>query len=171
MALTVVVDERDNVTGYRERETYGPGDNYRITILCVFNMKGQVLLAQRSPNKKRDAGRWSPAAGGTVEQGETYESNIYKEAEEELGISGVEFHEGPNLYAADIGNGAGYFCQTYYVYLEEPAESFVLQSEEVAAVKWVDIERLELHARTHPEQYTINFADSLEAVREFMHGG
>lgn len=167
MARCIVVNADDQVIGYREREAFRPGEYYRITILCIFDGAGRTLLAQRAAQKRRDPGCWSPAVGGTVEEGETYDGNIIKEAREELGLEGVAFLTGPKLQADDIGNGVGYICQSYYCMLDWPAGRFRLQAEEVSALRWVDLATLRADARDRPESYTINFADSLEAVGMF----
>ena len=56
-----------------------------------------MLIAPRVLTNDKDPGKWGPAAGGTLEISETYESNAYKEAEEEIGLTGVEFILGPKM--------------------------------------------------------------------------
>lgn len=86
---TVIVNENDEIIGHKLREEVDPkNDIYRVSALWVTNSAGDVLIAQRKLTKKHAPGKWEPAVAGTVEKGETDESNIYKEAQEEIGLSG-----------------------------------------------------------------------------------
>src|SRR3989338_2890412 len=83
----IIVNDRDEVIGSKERESLDYSrDIYRVSALWIINDKGESLLAKRALTKKNHPGKWGPAAAGTVEEGESYESNIIKEAREELGI-------------------------------------------------------------------------------------
>jgi len=91
-----VVDENDQLIGYKERSKIDfKKDIYRIGALWLTDGTGQILIAQRKLTKDKDPGKWGPAAAGTVEKSETYESNAYKEAQEEIGLVGVKFELGP----------------------------------------------------------------------------
>lgn len=87
--LVTIVDEQDNILGVKARDDLGSKDIVRISVLWIENSKGQVLLQQRSLAKKTGPGKWGPAVAGTVESHETYASNIIKEAEEEIGLTGI----------------------------------------------------------------------------------
>src|SRR3989338_1951374 len=83
----IIVNDEDEGVGVKDRETLDYSkDIYRVSALCIANSHGQSLLAKRAYTKKHNPGKWGPAAAGTVEEGESYESNITKEAREELGI-------------------------------------------------------------------------------------
>lgn len=88
--LIPIVDEEDNIIDYKERKKLDLKDIYRVSALWIENSKGEILLAQRSFNKKHHPGLWGPAVAGTVEKGESYEENISHEIEEELGIKEVK---------------------------------------------------------------------------------
>lgn len=151
MTKIYIVDEQDQAIGTKERGTLDPADIYRISALWIKNAKGQVLLAQRSLNKKNAPGKWGPAVAGTVEDGETYEANIIKEAEEELGIKGVEFEIGPKEF---VRSHTVYFCQWFFATIDRAPEDFVLQEEEVEQVKWYDAQELPELIRDHPDDFT-----------------
>ena len=85
-----IVNEQEEIIGYKERDDRNDKDIIRITGLWVTNKERNILLARRSFNKKHHPGVWGPAVSGTVEEGETYESNIIKEAEEEIGLTGFK---------------------------------------------------------------------------------
>ena len=168
MSLCTLVDKDDTVVGYKERDQVEPGDIYRITSLWVVNSKREVLLAQRVMTKKNDPGKWGPAVAGTIENKESYDEGVAKEAREELGITDVEFITGPKLFIKDNGYGMGYFCQTYIAKLDWPTEKFKAQAEEVAAIKWVAVPDLQRQVAAHPEQFTASFATSSAQMIEFV---
>lgn len=51
----------------------------------IFNQEGKILLAQRGPLARNEAGLWE-IPGGAVEYGETFEQALKREVKEELGI-------------------------------------------------------------------------------------
>lgn len=147
-----IVNEQDEVIEYRDFEaSLTPNDIYRVASLWVTNSKGEVLLARRAYTKSHDPGKWGPAVAGTVEEGETYESNIRKEAAEELGITGVQFEPGKKYLSR--GEKWSYFVQPFYVTLDRPAEAFVIRKEEVAEVKWFSTEELKQVLTQYPDEF------------------
>ncbi|MDZ4256881.1 MAG: NUDIX hydrolase [archaeon] len=126
------MDENDSILEYKEHSLLKPNDIYRVSSLWVSNSKGHLLFAQRALSKKRDPGKWGPAVAGTVEKGETYEENIYKEAEEEIGLRGVLFQKGPKNR---IRGNHQYFCQLFLVSLDQDIGEFH-PGKEVEALRW-----------------------------------
>lgn len=98
----IIVDENDTIIGHKNRDSMEDGDMYRVSALWIQNSKGDILLAQRSFDKRNDPGKWGPAVAGTVEEGETYESNIIKEAEEEIGLKNSHFDKAFYRIAANF---------------------------------------------------------------------
>jgi isopentenyldiphosphate isomerase len=145
-----IVNDQDEIIGHKERGTLIQADIYRVAALWVTNSEGSILLAQRQFGKRHDPGKWGPAVAGTVDEGETYDSNIIKEAEEEIGLTSIQPIEGPKRRVADEYN---YFCQWYTLVVDKPAVEFVLQEEEVARVKWFTPAELESDLQEHPEKY------------------
>lgn len=149
--LTQIVDEHDNVIGHKDRKDVHPKtDIYRVSALWITNSHGDVLLAQRSFNKKNSPGRWGPAVAGTVEDDETYLENIIKEAEEEIGLKNVIFNK---MQKERIRSPRNYFCQWYGVTIDEPASVFKIQEEEVEQIKWINYDELLQDVEKHPEKY------------------
>ena len=152
MAKIIIVDKNDNPIGLKERGTVdSTNDICRISNLWITNSKDQVLLAQRKMNKKHNPGKWEPAVGGSNEEGETYESNIYKEAKEEIGLVDHKFTEGEKIFIP-LPNKK--FCQTFYLQLDKPIEYFKIQEEEVEQIKWFSKEELGNEVKTHPDNFT-----------------
>jgi isopentenyl-diphosphate Delta-isomerase len=148
-----IVNDRDQLVGAKERTDVDyKTEIYRISALWITNSKGQTLLAKRAAVKDKDPNKWGPAAAGTIEEGETYESNIYKEAFEEIGLEGVQFAKGPKIRFTAPRQC---FCQWYFVTLDRDVGSFTLQEDEVDELEWVDIEHMKRELEANPDKYLL----------------
>ncbi|MEI7562268.1 MAG: hypothetical protein WCJ39_00675 [bacterium] len=56
MALIPVVNEQDEIIGYKERSEIQKEDIYRVTALWITNNKGEILIAQRAFTKRNNPG-------------------------------------------------------------------------------------------------------------------
>ena len=153
MARIVLVNERDDVIGSREREALLPTDIHRASNLWLTNSQGGILLAQRVLTKKIHPGKWGPAVTGTVDEGEDYDTTIIKEISEEIGLT---------LTLKDLTRGHktrvkepsdAHFAQWYSYVCDMPAKDFRLQQEEVAQVTWISREELVRAHAAYPENY------------------
>lgn len=161
--LYQVVNEKDEIIGHKLRHDIDfKKDIYRISALWLTNSKGEILVAQRLLTKDKDPGKWGPAAAGTLEEGETYEANVYKEAEEELGLRGINFTIGPKM-KFDLPRRA--YCQWYSGHCDWPVRQFVPQPEEVEKVLWVRVDELRDDVSTNPDKYV----PSMPTVLDFFH--
>lgn len=160
--LYQIVDDQDNLIGAKPRnEIDFENDYYRISGLWLTNSNGQILIAQRLLTKDKDPGKWGPAAAGTLEVGETYESNAYKEAEEEIGLTGVEFILGPKMKFTSSRHS---LCQWFTATCDWSEEQFVLQPTEVEQVKWIDEDVFFEDVRTNPDKYLPTMSLIIEAL-------
>jgi len=132
---TVVVDQDDNLLGVKDDKEITRNDIYRVTGLWLTNSNDQVLIAQRKLTKKNDPGKWGPAVSGTIEEGETYQTNVYKEAEEEIGLTNHTFKLGPKIFNDDRYR---YFVQWFTCQTDWPLDKFKPQASEVEQIAWVD---------------------------------
>lgn len=166
MVKIYIVDESDNFIGYKERGDIDyEKDIYRSSALWVVNSKGEVLLAQRKLDRVKDPGKWGPAAAGTVEEGETYDSNIYKEAEEEIGLTGYQFEK---LKKIRLYAPRHQFMQWYKVVVDEPVDYFTPQPEEVEKVEWISYDNLAREVKENPDKYVASMDKALEFLRKFV---
>ena len=146
--LIIVVDDQDNQVGVKERSKITTSDTYRASGLWIVNLEGKVLLARRSFDKNISPGCWGPASSGTVDQGETYEDNVYKEAEEELGLTGFKFEE-----VVHGRLGSNHFAKVFKLKADINISDLTLQKEEVDSVAWFDTEDLKQRIKAHPEEF------------------
>lgn len=88
--LLQVVDENDNPIGAETKDViWREGLWHRIARVLVFNEVGELLVQQRG-NKPLFPFRWAESAGGHVGAGDSYEETAAREAEEEIGVSGLK---------------------------------------------------------------------------------
>jgi len=153
-----IVNEQDEIIGYKDRDDRDSKDICRITGLWVTSPDGDILLAQRSFNKKRDPGVWGPAVSGTVEEGETYESNIIKEAEEEIGLRGIPFALGPKMRRSTSHQ---YFVQ-FFTAVVPKDYPFVKSDEEVEAIRWFTKDEMIKLLDEKPEMFTVNYKQYID---------
>ncbi len=145
----VIVNEKDNIIGYKEIGTLALKDIYRVSALWITNPKGEILLARRSLKKKHDPGKWGPAVAGTIEEGENYKENIIKEVGEELGLKNIKLRKGPKRKVSEKYN---YFCQWFTLEIAKDIKDFKIQ-EEVEEIKWFSKEELLEKIKSEPDLF------------------
>lgn len=155
-----IVNEQDEIIGYKDSKNRNTVDITRITSLWLWNEKGEVLLAQRAFSLRTQPGLWGPAVAGTVEEGETYESNIIKEAEEEIGVKNLKLNIGPKLRRT---TRHAYFVQWFTATIES-GYPLVKQDSEVESIKWFSKEELFKAIKETPEI----FLPSLEETAKYF---
>ncbi len=159
--LYPIVDENDIIIWYKAKKDIDyQKDFYRATALWLTNSRWEILITQRSSDKRRDANKRFPAVAGTVEEWETYEENILKEMKEELGLVNIPVtlgakvkHEGETRY---IG-------QRFLATLDKGIDEFTFDKKEISAIKWISREKLEKDVAAHPENY-------LPDMKKYMEG-
>ena len=85
-----IVDETGKTIGSATRKECHSGSFrlHPVVHLHVFNDKGELYLQKRNMNKDIQPGKWDTAVGGHVNLNEKVEDALYREAGEELHISG-----------------------------------------------------------------------------------
>ena len=160
--LCQIVDDQDNLIGAKPRNKIDfEKDYFRCSGLWLTNGKGQVLIAQRVLSKDKDPGKWGPAVGGTLEVGETYESNAHKEASEELGLTNVNLTLGPKM---KVTRPRHCFCQWFIASCDKVENEFTLQASEVEQVKWIDKDAFIEEVRINPKKYLPTMPLIVEAL-------
>ncbi|MFA5107458.1 MAG: NUDIX domain-containing protein [Patescibacteria group bacterium] len=156
----IIVDENDHEIGAKKRTEMTAEDMYRVAALWITDARGGILLAKRSNEKSHDPGKWGPAVAGTVEAGETYDDNIIKETEEELGIKLENLRQGPKI---EIYGEYHYFCQWYFMQIDKPLKKYRLQKSEVAEVRWFKKEELIQELKNQPELFLPSMAQFINS--------
>ena len=147
----VIVDENDNVIGNKSRDLVDKEKlRYRVTGLWIKNSNGESLLARRAYTKTHYPGKWGPAVGGTVDEGESYEDNMIKEAEEELGLQNIKLEKSSKTQTSGEYN---HFTQWFISIIDKPSKDFKIQEEEVVEVKWFSKEEFLEQLENNPKEF------------------
>lgn len=155
----IIVNENDKIIGYKNINTLNQSDIYRVSALWIKNSKGDILLAQRSFSKKHDPGKWGPAVAGTVDKGETYDINIIKESEEEIGLKNFEFKKVKKVRIREKYN---YFGQWYVAILDKNINEFKIQKKEVENLKWFSAKELVKELNSNPDKFLKSIKDCID---------
>lgn len=85
--LDIVTEEGEIIKTLSRSEVHGnPSLIHRVVHVLVFNSRGELLLQKRSANKDVAPGKWDTSVGGHVNSGESLETALKREMQEELGI-------------------------------------------------------------------------------------
>ena len=99
---------------------------------------------------------------GTVEEGETYEKNIIKDAKEELSIENINVKRCPKI---KIDGKHKYFIQWFYCNLNKSIKNFKIQKQEVAEIRWFSKEELKKEIKNNPRE----FLNGMDKYLEFFY--
>lgn len=90
--LFPVVDDNGVVVGKATRGECHSGSHllHPVVHLHVINEHGGLYLQKRSLDKDIQPGKWDTAVGGHVDYGEEVVAALFREASEELGLTGFE---------------------------------------------------------------------------------
>ncbi|MEV0180836.1 NUDIX domain-containing protein [Streptomyces sp. NPDC050625] len=85
-----IVDENDQVIGqYPRGEAYARKLRHRCAFIQVRDREGRIFVHRRTPTKLVFPSLYDMFVGGVVGAGESYDDAALREAEEELGVSGL----------------------------------------------------------------------------------
>lgn len=125
-----VVDEHDRVIGRAPRgEVYARGLRHRCVFVRARDAEGRVFVHRRTPTKLVFPSLYDMFVGGVVGAGESYDEAALREAEEELGVSGLPRPEYLFKFLYSDGAGLSWWSAVYEVRCALPVSP---QAEEVA---------------------------------------
>ncbi|WP_217196949.1 NUDIX hydrolase [Streptomyces buecherae] len=154
-----VVDERDQVVGQAPRgEVYARGLRHRCVFILARDAAGRVFVHRRTERKLVFPGLYDMFVGGVVGAGESYEEAALREAEEELGVSGLPAPT-PLFAFCFERPGKSWWCHVYEVRCDLPVDP---QVEEVAWHAFLTEE--ELAARLGEWEWVPDGAEAYERL-------
>jgi 8-oxo-dGTP pyrophosphatase MutT (NUDIX family) len=128
-----IVDEHDQVVGQAPRgEAYARGLRHRCVFIEARDAQGRLFVHRRTPTKLVFPSRYDMFVGGVVGAGESYDDAALREAEEELGVSGLPSPRFRFKFLYDGGAGHSWWSAVYEVRCELPV------SPQVEEVAWHD---------------------------------
>ncbi|MEU6376241.1 NUDIX domain-containing protein [Streptomyces sp. NPDC046909] len=136
-----IVDENDQVIGQSPRgEAYAKGLRHRCVFIQARDAEGRLFVHRRTPTKLVFPSLYDMWVGGVVGAGESYDDAALREAEEELGVSGLPSPEFLFKFLYDDGAGQTWWSSVYEVRCELPVNP---QVEEVAWHDFLPVEEVE----------------------------
>lgn len=153
----IAVDSNDRELGFISKGAAhdGEGTLHRAFSIFLFNDKGEVLLQQRSSEKRLWPLFWSNTCCSHPRAGEDMDTATVRRLEQELGMQSDLTYLFKFEYQAKFGpQGSEHELCSVYVgrAIDEPE----FHPMEIAAIKWVapDVITRELEADTEGKQYT-----------------
>ncbi|MCA1218898.1 NUDIX hydrolase [Streptomyces sp. 8L] len=126
-----VVDEDDRVVGQARRgEVYARGLRHRATFVLARDAEDRLFVHRRTATKLIFPSLYDVFVGGVLGPGESYDDGALREAEEELGVSGLPRPTPLFRFLYDAPDGRGsWWSAVYEVRCTLPVRP---QAEEVA---------------------------------------
>ncbi|QIY61836.1 MULTISPECIES: NUDIX domain-containing protein [unclassified Streptomyces] len=125
-----IVDENDVVVGESPRgEAYARGLRHRCVFVQARDADGRLFVHRRTATKLVFPSLYDMFVGGVVGAGESYDAAALREAEEELGVSGLPSPVPVFKFLYDNGAGQTWWSAVYEVRCDLPVNP---QTEEVA---------------------------------------
>ncbi|MCD6375960.1 MAG: isopentenyl-diphosphate Delta-isomerase [Caldisericaceae bacterium] len=163
----ILVDEKDNVLGYESKDVCHNGDGilHRAFSIFIFNSQGELLLQQRSQEKRLWGLYWSNTCCSHPRKGETYEQATMRRLQEELGLKAPLKFLFKFQYQARFNNkgSENELCSVYVGKCDEPPS---VNPNEIAAVRYIPPEDLEKEMQLHPDKFTPWFKMEWERIRK-----
>ncbi len=156
----IFVNEEDQPIGIGTREeAWAQGIRMRIVRVLLKDENGRILSQRRSPNKKSYPNRWTDSASGHVDEGDTYDSAVGRELEEELGLR-VPLTFVGKFASKDVTENKTIleFNAVYEGKIDSSTE-FTLEENEVSDTKWFELDELKKLMQNDPNSFTPGFRE------------
>ncbi|MEU3891435.1 NUDIX domain-containing protein [Streptomyces sp. NPDC029041] len=162
-----IVDENDQVIGQSPRgEAYALGLRHRCVFVQARDAEGRIFVHRRTPAKLVFPSLHDMFVGGVVGAGESYDAAALREAEEELGVTGLPRPRHLFTFLYDNGSGRTWWSAVYEVRCELPVRP---QTEEVA---WHDfLSEAEVERRLTDWAWVPDGLAAYERLRAFRSTG
>ena len=143
---------------------------HRMARLMVYNPEtDKYLLQMVRPNKFYKGGQWNVSAGGHVDNGESYEKAVLREAREEMGIAAncsdlkeiEQYQTERQKFRGGHERTYRRHNKTFLLRLGGAALNLAPNPEEIEATMWVTSEELVEMLEREPEKMT-------EGLRHFV---
>ncbi len=161
----VLVTEKDEVLGLMEKmQAHENGILHRAFSVFLYNSKGEMLLQKRAAEKYHSPNQWTNACCSHPRIEETYEQAAKRRIKEELGIDCELEEKFWFIYKADVGQNL-WEHELDHVFVGNYEGEFNLNKEEVAEVRYISLENLNLELENNPENFTEWFKIILEEYK------
>lgn len=151
----ILVDEHDNEIGSLSKDAChdGEGQLHRAFSLFIFNRHGEVLLQQRSGQKRLWPRYWANACCSHPRQGESMPEAIERRLHQELGMTSELEFLFKFIYQAQYEQ-AGSEHELCWVYLGRSDDEIVCNDNEIADWRFVSVEQLDRELAESADHFT-----------------
>ncbi|MDR2901912.1 MAG: NUDIX domain-containing protein [Lactobacillales bacterium] len=134
--LIDIFDENWNPTGelMERSEAKRQGKWHRVAHIWIINPRGELLLQQRSPQKK-SSHMWAISVAGHIGIGESFITGGIRELYEELGVNISS--DGLIFISRNKSPKNFHLCTDFLIQLDLPVDAFTFNDHEVATVKYI----------------------------------
>ncbi len=158
-----IVNQQGKVVGKAPRSAVhgNPQLLHPVIHVHIVNSNGDLFLQKRSENKDLYPNRWDTAIGGHVMSGESIEHALNREAEEELGVSMVEFKP---LFRYVYKND--YESELVHGFLLRDDGPFYINRDEISEGRFWAIEEIE--KKLGKNVFTPNFEEEFGLLKKIL---
>lgn len=150
----ILIDNNDQPIGTMAKlEAHIQGRLHRAFSVFIFNSKGELLLQQRALQKYHSGGKWTNTCCSHPRYGEDTASAANRRLKEEMGMACELEHVFSFTYKAEVEPGLTE-NEFDHVFFGTSDDLPFINTEEVVASKYINMEELEADLALHPEKYT-----------------
>ena len=150
----VLVNENDEKIGLMpKQEAHIKGVLHRAFSVFIFNKKNELMLQQRALHKYHTPGKWANTCCSHQRDGESNIEAGTRRMEEEMGFSVPLKELFSFIYKAPFDNGLTEH-ELDHVMIGYSNQEPLINTDEVADWKWMEIEAIRKDMEAQPELYT-----------------
>ncbi|MEJ2881214.1 isopentenyl-diphosphate Delta-isomerase [Pedobacter sp. GR22-6] len=150
----ILVDTQDKEIGTMPKlEAHLEGLLHRAFSIFIFNSQGELLLQQRALDKYHSGGKWTNTCCSHPRPGEDTLTAANRRLREEMGMNAELSHAFSFTYQADLLDGLTE-NEFDHVYFGISDDAPVMNPEEVADYKYLDMSALSNDIENCPDDYT-----------------
>ena len=168
MEHVILVNEQDQQIGIMEKmAAHIVPRLHRAFSIFIFNSKGELLLQQRALSKYHSPGLWTNTCCSHPHDGESLEQATSRRLMEEMGLH-CEMHDVFTfIYKAPVGLGL-IEHEFDHVWFGKSDDTPVINPDEVASYKYMNLNDIADDMKAHPECYTEWFKISFDEITKHV---
>lgn len=150
----ILVNENDEKIGLMPKmEAHEKGVLHRAFSVFIFNDKNELMLQQRAVDKYHTPGLWANTCCSHQRDGETSIEAGKRRLMEEMGFTTELEEKTTFIYKAPFDNGLTEH-ELDHVMVGHYNGKPILNPEEVADYKWMNLEAIQEDIKENPDKYT-----------------
>ncbi|MEP6262622.1 MAG: isopentenyl-diphosphate Delta-isomerase [Gillisia sp.] len=153
----ILVNEKDEQIGLMPKmEAHQKGVLHRAFSVFIFNKKDELMLQQRAHSKYHSPGLWTNTCCSHQREGESNIQAGKRRLQEEMGFITDLRDTISFIYKAPFDNGLTEY-EFDHILVGKYDEDPVLNPEEAASFKWMNLEDVKKDMEVNPQLYTAWF--------------